>query len=155
MKNCVYFFYSFNHLESKCSEITFLERKPASFKSVQNFCMHFFRIHHCHAQKPCTLYQNACYESEKHRIVVFLWPTKVSEAVYKRDWHNVNIYFLTCNNFRWKFRTHSVQIPVLACTYLNNAWDLVLWALPLSVCLFKINCFMYSPVVSRFGQKRL
>ncbi len=33
---------------------------------------------------------------------------------------------------------------LLACTYLNNAWDLVLWALPLSVCLFKINRFMYS-----------
>ncbi len=27
-------------------------------------------------------------------------------------------------------------LPLLACTYLNNAWDLVLWALPLSVCLF-------------------
>ncbi len=38
---------------------------------------------------------------------------------------------------------------LLACTYLNNAWDLVLWALPLSVCLFKLNCFMYSP--GRFG----
>ncbi len=40
---------------------------------------------------------------------------------------------------------------LLACTYLNNAWDLLLWALPLSVCLFKINRFMYSPIVSRFG----
>ncbi len=30
-------------------------------------------------------------------------------------------------------------LPLLTCTYLNNAWDLralVLWALPLSVCLF-------------------
>ncbi len=42
-------------------------------------------------------------------------------------------------------------LPLLACIYLNNAWDLVLWALPLSVCLFKINRFMYSPIVSRFG----
>ncbi len=41
--------------------------------------------------------------------------------------------------------------PLLACTYLNNAWDLVLLALPLYVCLFKINRFMYSPIVSRFG----
>ncbi len=40
---------------------------------------------------------------------------------------------------------------LLACTYLHNAWDLVLRALPLSVCLFKMNCFMYSPIVSRFG----
>ncbi len=35
-------------------------------------------------------------------------------------------------------------LPLLACTYLNNAWDLVLLALPLYVCLFKINHFMYS-----------
>ncbi len=40
---------------------------------------------------------------------------------------------------------------LLACTYLNNAWDLVLQALPLSVCFFKINHFMYSLIVSRFG----
>ncbi len=26
---------------------------------------------------------------------------------------------------------------LLACTYMNNAWDLVLWALPLSVWLFR------------------
>ncbi len=42
-------------------------------------------------------------------------------------------------------------LPLLACTYLNNAWDLVLWALRRSVCLSKINRFMYSPIVSRFG----
>ncbi len=42
-----------------------------------------------------------------------------------------------------------VFLPLLACTYLNNAWDLQ--ALPLSVCLFKLNRFMYSPIVSRFG----
>ncbi len=42
--------------------------------------------------------------------------------------------------------------PSLASLYLlNNAWDLVLWALPLSVCLFKMNRFMYSPIVSCFG----
>ncbi len=43
------------------------------------------------------------------------------------------------------------HLPLQACTYLNNAWDLVLRALPLSVCLFKMNRFMYSPIVSRFG----
>ncbi len=42
-------------------------------------------------------------------------------------------------------------LPLLACTYLNNAWDLVLEALPLSVCLFKMIRFMYSPIESRFG----
>ncbi len=42
-------------------------------------------------------------------------------------------------------------LPLLACAYLNNAWDLVLRALPLSVCLFKMNHFMYSPILSRFG----
>ncbi len=41
-------------------------------------------------------------------------------------------------------------LPLLACTYLNNAWDLVLRALPLYVCLFKMNRFMYSPIVSHF-----
>ncbi len=35
---------------------------------------------------------------------------------------------------------------LLACTYLNNAWDLVL-----RVCFFKMNRFMFSPIVSRFG----
>ncbi len=33
-------------------------------------------------------------------------------------------------------------LPLLACIYLNNAWDLVLVALPLYVRLFKINRFM-------------
>ncbi len=42
-------------------------------------------------------------------------------------------------------------LPLLAWIYLNNAWDLVLGALPLFVCLFKINRFMYSPFESRFG----
>ncbi len=42
-------------------------------------------------------------------------------------------------------------VPLLACTYLNNDWDLVLRALPLSDCLFKTNRFMYSPIVSHFG----
>ncbi len=36
---------------------------------------------------------------------------------------------------------HIAHPYLLACTYLNNAWDLVLRALLLSVCLFKINCF--------------
>ncbi len=44
-----------------------------------------------------------------------------------------------------------LSFPLLACTYLNNDWDLVLRALPLSDCLFKMNRFMYSPIVSRFG----
>ncbi len=42
-------------------------------------------------------------------------------------------------------------LPLLAPTYLNNVWDLVLLALPLYVCLFKMNRFMYSPIVSRIG----
>ncbi len=37
------------------------------------------------------------------------------------------------------FYLHLSLLPLLACTYLNNAWDLVLRALPLSVYLFKIN----------------
>ncbi len=46
-------------------------------------------------------------------------------------------------------KKHSLSLylflPFLACTYLNNAWNLVLRALPVSVCLFKKNRFMYSP----------
>ncbi len=38
---------------------------------------------------------------------------------------------------------------LLACIYLNNAWDLR--ALLLPACLSKMNRFMYSPIVSRFG----
>ncbi len=45
----------------------------------------------------------------------------------------------------------SLIFPCLACTYLNNAWNLVLRALPVSICLFKMNRLMYSPTVSRFG----
>ncbi len=34
---------------------------------------------------------------------------------------------------------------LLACTYLNNAWDFVLPALPLSVCLFKMKSLHLFP----------
>ncbi len=62
--------------------------------------------------------------------------------------------------FKQQLKTHLFRhyltlkknlLPLLACTYLNNDWDLVLRALPLSDCLFKMNRFMYSPIVSRFG----
>ncbi len=59
-------------------------------------------------------------------------------------------------------RTHDLGIASSMLYYLSYRkdkslvfiWtmpDLVLRALPLSVCLFKMNCFMYSPIVSRFG----
>ncbi len=51
--------------------------------------------------------------------------------------------------------SHSLASLYLLEQCLNNAWDLVLWALPLFVCFFKMNRFMYSPIVSRFGLKRL
>ncbi len=35
-------------------------------------------------------------------------------------------------------------LPLLACTYLNNVWDLFTMKQSLCVCLFKMNCFMYS-----------
>ncbi len=54
-------------------------------------------------------------------------------------------------NFFFNFLILYLFLPLLACTYLNNDWDLVLRALPLSVCLFKMNRFMSSPIVSRFG----
>ncbi len=38
----------------------------------------------------------------------FLWRTKISEAVCKRDWHNVRSYlFSMCEHFGWK-NSHSV-----------------------------------------------
>ncbi len=43
--------------------------------------------------------------------------------------------------------------PSLASMYLfEQCLRLVLLALPLYVCLFKINCFMYSPIVSRLDK---
>ncbi len=38
-------------------------------------------------------------------------------------------------------------LPLLACTYSNNDWDLVLRALPLSDCLFKMNRFIRGLMV--------
>ncbi len=55
------------------------------------------------------------------------------------------------NKNKKKLSLYLSLLPLLACTYLNNDWDLVLRALPLSDCLFKMNRFMYSPIVSRFG----
>ncbi len=62
-------------------------------------------------------------------------------------------YLIKINIFHFFQNLHlSLSLlPLLACTYLNNAWDLVLLPLSLYVCLFKINRFMYSPIVSRFG----
>ncbi len=50
--------------------------------------------------------QNACHRCEKRKksnpIRIFLWRTKISEAVCKRDWHNVRSYLF----FNvWKFWT--------------------------------------------------
>ncbi len=74
------------------------------------------------------------------------------ERIVKQNWLHkfflkIYIYFTFFQNLHLSLSL----LPLLACTYLNNAWDLVLLALPLYVCLFKINCFMYSPIVSRFG----
>ncbi len=60
---------------------------------------------------------------------------------------NVYIYIYIYINLCLSFY---LFLPFLACTYLNNAWNLLLRALPLSVCLFKKNRFMYFPIVSRF-----
>ncbi len=49
--------------------------------------------------------QNACHGCEKriksNPIRISLWQTKISEAVCKRDWHNVRSYlFFNVRNFR-------------------------------------------------------
>ncbi len=57
--------------------------------------------------------------------------------------HLFQLYLTSSKKRKKKKQSFSLFIPSLAsCTYLNNAWDLVLLALPLSVCLFKINRFM-------------
>ncbi len=66
--------------------------------------------------------------------------------------HLFQLYLTTLKKKKnWTFTFSNLHLslylsllPLLACTYLNNAWDLVLLALPLYVCLFKINRFMYS-----------
>ncbi len=63
----------------------------------------------------------------------------------------LNLFLKKKNNKKKKLSLYLSLLPLLARTYLNNDWDLVLWALPLSDCLFKMNRFMYSPIVSRFG----
>ncbi len=68
---------------------------------------------------------------------------------YLKKKYNYYYYFTFFQNLHLSLYLY--LLPLLACTYLNNAWDLVLLPLPLYVCLFKINRFMYSPIVSRFG----
>ncbi len=70
------------------------------------------------------------------------------------NWKLISFDIIWLHPKRKKIYIYLSLLPLLSCT-LNNAWDLVLRAIPLSVCLFKINRFMYSPIVSRFGQKRL
>ncbi len=95
------------------------------------------------------------------------WPVEWSSHPHPECWIPVNFQATIENsslstlldykkkkkkNFTFSlFFFHLSLFPLLACTYLNNAWDLVLLELPLYVCLFKINRFMYSPTVSRFG----
>ncbi len=96
------------------------------------------------------------------------WPVEWSSHPHPECWIPVNFQATTENSslstlldYIKKYKNSLFQnlhlslylslLPLLACTYLNNAWDLVLLALPLYVCLFKINRFMYSPIVSRFG----
>ncbi len=46
-------------------------------------------------------------------IWIFLWQTKVSEAVCKRDWHNVRSYlFFNLRTFRTKFDAVQLSCPL-------------------------------------------
>ncbi len=71
---------------------------------------------------------------------------------HPKRWIPVNLQATTENSSLSTLLDFIIKKPylslllLLACTYVNNAWDLVLRALPLSVCLFKINHFMYSPI---------
>ncbi len=60
-------------------------------------------------------------------------------------------HYLTSSQTKKNIYLYHSLLLLLACTYLNNAWDLVLRALPLSDYLFKMKRFMYSTIVSCFG----
>ncbi len=70
------------------------------------------------------------------------------DLIYTRDCTADNILVQPLHisdHFFIKFTLHfATRVP-------PTPLDLVLLALPLYVCLFKINRFMYSPIVSRFG----
>ncbi len=83
-----------------------------------------------------------------HLFQLYLTTYKKNIYIYIQYIYKTN-YFTFFQNLHLSL--YLSLIPLLACTYLNNAWDLVLLPLPLYVCLFKINCFMYFPIVSRFG----
>ncbi len=84
------------------------------------------------------------FSSNNWKLISFnsTWLLKKKKKKKKKTFSKIFIFLLSL---------YLSLLPLLACTYLNNAWDLVLLALPLYVCLFKINHFMYSPIVSRFG----
>ncbi len=65
--------------------------------------------------------------------------------------HLFQLYLTSSKKKKKRCLSLYLLLLLLACTYMNNAWDLVLWALPLSVWLFKMNRFVYSPIVIRFG----
>ncbi len=105
-------------------------------------------------------FKNQCKQTTKKRILVIL----IIQNSYTTSYCKNKYYYSNSKkNLTLKKKKHLSLfqnlhlslylsfLPLLACTYLNNAWDLVLLALPLYVCLFKINRFMYSPIVSRFG----
>ncbi len=99
-------FYSFNNLESKCTVITFLEiifshqhhlslytPKSKLFVCVFSYSSLSWLMHRNleHWVKMlATEAKNA--ENQTPSNFFFLWPTKVSDTVYKRDWHNVRSY---------------------------------------------------------------
>ncbi len=86
-----------------------------SLKFLYAFFSVFFRIRHPFLSK-CLL---RMWKRRKLNLIrIFLWRTKVSEAVCKRHWHNMRSYlFSTCENFG-----HSVQWPLsLQCLFSKNA----------------------------------
>ncbi len=82
------------------------------------FTLSYAEIFICVFSYVILSYQNACYGCENTEnwtwsdIFLFLWWTKVSEAVCKRDWHNVRSYlFFNMHKF-W------MRISDSVCKYL-------------------------------------
>ncbi len=102
----------------------------------------------------CLHIRGICYSdrsSTDNKRTIYKYTNKQCTKWQKHNiWHRQLCAGLVCEK-NLLLSPYLSLLPLLARTYLNNVWDLVLKALPLSVCLFKINHFMYTPIVSCFG----
>ncbi len=83
-----------------CTMSLFFTKQPLKVLKETILCVFFlfFCIRH-HFLSKCLLRMWKCRKS--NLVQIFLWRTKVSEAVCKRDWHNVRSYlFFSVRKFQ-------------------------------------------------------